>query len=165
MARHDESHTVFSRRVQPRTRGQRHLAARQLCKGIAHDFDGLAHRERAPNRVGREMKKVIDNRYLERTICPDLCRRSHAAPLRLACLQQRLQLLHDFGMLEVEVGCFAGIVIEVVKLAGRVRHGVRQRERFEFGAVVVVSAGAAMIEVFPRALPDARGRLKACCTV
>ena len=56
MTRHDQRHAVFSGRIESCTGGQRHLAAGQLRKRLAHGFDGFAHRQRAANVVRREME-------------------------------------------------------------------------------------------------------------
>ena len=77
-----------------------------------------------------------------------------AASPNFAAFQQCLHLAHDLGVFEIEIYCLTGIGFEVVKLARSFRRGVRQRKGFQLSAIVVVPAGAAMIQKFPRAAAD-----------
>ena len=84
-----------------------------------------------------------------------------AASARFVFFQLPLERLHDLGVLVVQVGRFAGILGQVVKLARRVRRAFRQGELFHAPfafAPVVVSAGALVVEVLPVAMADGQGQ-------
>ncbi|MHC4177192.1 MAG: hypothetical protein ACYSWU_06780, partial [Planctomycetota bacterium] len=82
-----------------------------------------------------------------------------AATALLVLLQLRFQLLHDLRMLEVEIVRFGRVGFKVVELAGSFRCFLNKGARTHAFAVIAVTAGAPVVEIFPRATANSQSEL------
>ena len=71
-----------------------------------------------------------------------------------ALFHQRLEFLHDLGVLEVEVRGLAGIGFQVIELGGGFGGGIKECKGKEFAIRIAVAAGSSVIEILPITASD-----------